>query len=639
MKKLSLYLFIGLVFTLTACSNPRSVTSPNGKLSLGVEQGDDGTFTYYFVAEGDSLIKNSLLGFISADDGAFPSADWDIVDLERKSQDTVWRPLWGKRALVEDRYNELIIKLINKNLKAGELDKLDIALRAYDDGIAFRYEVPRSSNQQEVTIARELTQFNFSDDYTAWFYNFENHNIGPEKLSETDGERYPVMTVKVNDRAFMSIHEAYLQTGMPMTLTSQQGETTFEVSSSPNQMGPGSESAWRVIFYGNTMGEIVDSHLLELLNPDPDPEADFSWVKPSVGLWDWRMNGAKVGYFTYSMSYPSWVKMVDFASENGLLYLILDANWYGPEFKTDSDPLVGDKASDVQRLIAYAKTKGVGIWLYLNDVGGRRYPIDQTLKQYGEWGAAGVKYGFMRADATEKVSRTQMITRLCAENKLLVNFHDKPVHPYGQMRTWPNALTREYCHAQLDGHHVFYPKTFVTSVFVNMVAGPLDMNNGMFDLRQGHTDRVDESQPVPSTLVSEAARTAIVFSGATIIPDIPEFYNKYPSLLRFISAQNKVWRESKTLSGEIGEHIVMMRETDEHYLVGAAINEAGGELEIPLSFLPKGRFRAELTTDGPGAHYLTNRECLEVESLDVDADLSLKVRLAPGGGACLLIKK
>ena len=83
---------------------------------------------------------------------------------------------------------------------------------------------------------------------------------------------------------------------------------------------------------------------------------------------------------------------------------------------------------------------------------------------------------------------TQKITALCAKNHLLVDFHDGPVHPYGQMRTWPNAVTREFCHAQLDGHNVFSPKTFVTSVFVNMISGPIDMNNGMFDLRQGKTN-------------------------------------------------------------------------------------------------------------------------------------------------------
>lgn len=119
----------------------------------------------------------------------------------------------------------------------------------------------------------------------------------------------------------------------------------------------------------------------------------------------------------------------------------------------------------------------------------------------------------MNGTPEEKNHWTQKITRLCAENKLLVDFHDGPVHPYGQMRTWPNAVTREFCHAQLDAHRVFEPKTFVTTVFVNMLAGPVDMNNGMFDLRQGPTTRIDESQPVPSTLVSETARTLITFPG------------------------------------------------------------------------------------------------------------------------------
>ena len=173
--------------------------------------------------------------------------------------------------------------------------------------------------------------------------------------------------------------------------------------------------------------------------------------------------------------------------------LVLDANWYGPEFEQGSDPVKGDKARDVRKLIQYGKQKGVGIWLYLNDVGGRNYPLEETLKQYGAWGAAGVKYGFMAGDGEEKNTRTKSITEMCARYKLLVDFHDYPVHPYGQMRTWPNAVTREYCKAQLDGHEIFYPKTFVTSVFVNMIAGPIDMNNGMFDLRQGKTTRSDNN--------------------------------------------------------------------------------------------------------------------------------------------------
>ena len=207
------------------------------------------------------------------------------------------------------------------------------------------------------------------------------------------------------------------------------------------------------------------------------------------------------------------------------------------------------------------------------------------------------------------------------------------------MRTWPNAVTREYCQAQLDAHRVFEPKTFVTSVFVNMLAGPLDMNNGMFDLRQGPTTRVDENQPVPSTVVSEAARTLITFSGVTILPDIPEMYRKYPELLAFLSAQQMPWKESRTLMGEIGSYIVMMRETDKDYLIGAVTNEEPRSLSIPLSFLPEGVYTVQLMLDGDDAHYLTNRESYQVETREVKSGDSLSVKLAAGGGACLRIQK
>lgn len=391
-------------------------------------------------------------------------------------------------------------------------------------------------------------------------------------------------------------------------------------------------------FVGRTPGAMVDSHLIELLNPDPT--GDFSWVKPGVAVWDWRIDGAQWEGFTYGMNYPSWVRMIDFAAEQHIPYLVLDANWYGPEHEAESNPISGDKSSDVKRIIQYGKEKGVGVWLYLNDVGGRRYPIEETLSQYASWGAAGIKYGFMSGTPREKNLWTQKITALCAQNRLLVDFHDGPVHPYGQMRTWPNAVTREYCQAQLDAHRVFQPKTFVTSVFVNMIAGPIDMNNGMFDLRQGHTTRVDESQPVPSTLVSEAARTLIVFSGATVIPDIPEFYRKYPPLLEFISAQQMPWLESRTLCGKIGEYIAMMRETKEAYLVGVATNEEGRTLDLPMDFLEKGtEYEAVVVEDGDDAHYLHNREQLKVRRQQVSVDSVVQVKLAPGGGCCLLIRK
>ncbi|TPG71856.1 glycoside hydrolase family 97 protein [Hymenobacter nivis] len=615
MKINILLLLAGWLGAAVACAKPApsaarasplpTLTSPDKKLRVQLQYDPAGTITYSFVANAKTLLKDGKLGLKLAAAATAPV-------VSRRSVATVWKPVWGKRAMVPDQYNELTL-----NLKAYK-----ILVRAYNDGIAFRYDYPADQ------AVKELTTFVFAGNYTAWYYNGENHNIGPEKLADCDSTRLPVMTVKADDAAYLALHEAALTSGEPLILRSRKGETRFAIASKLT-------TSWKVVLYGPTPGALVDSHLLELLNPAPTQ--DFSWVKPGVALWDWRINGARVAGFNYEMSLPSWKRMVDFAAAHQLPYFVLDADWYGPEFGKDSDPIKGGKVAQVHDIIAYGKSKGVGIWLYLNDVGGRNFDLGQTLKRYHDWGAVGIKYGFMSGTPTEKNVRTQLITELCAQHHLVCDFHDGPVHPYGQMRTFPNALTREYCKAQLDGHQQFGPNTFVTSVFVNMVAGPLDMGNGFASLSQA--GRVDNSSPVPSTLVSEAARTLIVFSGATIIPDIPENYENHPELLQFIAAQKMPWLNSQTVQGEIGEYIVMARQAqDRTWLVGAATNEQARELAIPLTFLGKGRYTATIVQDGAQADFRTQQESYAAATRPVTAADVIRVKLAPGGGACLTLK-
>ncbi len=614
------------------------LNSPDKQLSAVIEITDDKKLTYRLSYKGTPVLENSRLGYRFQNGEEFPNKEWKLVQEKYSKENNKWYPIWGKRAVVPEKYNQLQLLLKNEQNKNQATEQILFECRLYNEGLAFRYNIMEG---REVKANCELTQFKFASDPTAWFYNGERENYGPILVSNVNEIRPANVTLKVNDHIFLNIHEADLTEGDPLQLKSGKGEKSFEVASSPGTFGylkKGGKSAWRVIMVEETPGELTDSHLLELLNPEP--VGDFSWVKPGVAVWDWRINGAQWDGFSYAMDYPSWVRMVDFAAEQGFNYLVLDANWYGPEFAAESDPVTGEKAKDVKRLINYGKEKGVGIWLYLNDVGGRKYSIENTLKQYGDWGAAGVKYGFMNGSPEEKNLWTQKITKLCAENHLLVDFHDNPVHPYGQLRTWPNAVTREFCHAQLDAHRVFSPSTFCTSVFVNMVAGPLDMNNGMFDLRQGKTTRIDENQPVPATLAAEAARTLIVFSGVTILPDIPEYYRKYPSLLDFISAQKMPWKESRTLAGEIGEYIVMMRQNrDGKLLVGAATNEQARTILLPLDFLEKGKYVVEITEDGKDAHYLKNRETIAESLKIVTRKDTIQLNLAPGGGACLLFRK
>ena len=628
MKKYLLLLILALIPRAHgAAAGPFEVKSPDRSIVFSLDMDADGRIVYSLSKDKGQVLDWSATGF-AAGDGTEARALGLSADKRNIRVRQVWKPLWGKRTVVPDRYNGR-----DFTVTFAGLGEVTLQVRVYDDGAAFRFAgLPAG----EMT---ERTAFNFAGDYTAWFYNGERHNIGPEKLSESDGERLPLMTVKAAEDRFLAVHEAALAPeGWPMRLRSAAGSTAFEIIPELISTPSPFTSAWRVIMCADSPGGLVDSHLIELLNPEP--EGDFSWVRPGVALWDWRIDGAVWEDYHYGMNYDSWTRMIDFAAEQGFSHLVLDANWYGPEFSADSDPVKGDKARDVQRIIAYGRERGVGVWLYLNDVAGTRYPIEETLTQYEQWGAAGVKYGFMNGTPLEKNRKTQEITALCAKHHLLVDYHDYPVHPFGQMRTWPNAVTREYCKAQLDGHQIFQPKTFVTSVFVNMVAGPVDMNNGFMELHQGRTTRKDNNQEVPSTATGEIARTMITWSGATVIPDIPEYYRKYPVLLEFLSAEKQPWRESRTLAGEIGSYIVMMRRNaDGDYLVAAATDESGRTLTVPLSFLPKGSWTATVSTDAPGADFRTNREPTRSETLEVTRKSALTLPLAPGGGACVLIRK
>ena len=621
---------VSFLCKISAQSQVYEIKSPDKKICFSFKVDDDRKPVYKISVKGNSVIDWSETGYSDTQDG---TAD-RIQALMPKSKKPLkikeeWRPIWGKRQVVKDICTSWTIDLKTVN---GGVMTLDILV--YNDGVAFR------NSWLSQQTGYEHTNFNFADDYTAWYYNGERHNIGPEKLSDANGERLPLMTIKAADDLYLALHEADLpKEGWPMRLKSETGSAKFSVI--PEKIAcdlPLFMGAWRVLMVGKTPGDLVDSHLLELLNPEP--QDDFSWVRPGVYLWDWRIDGAVWEGYHYGMNYDSWTRMIDFAAEQGFQGLVLDANWYGPEFEKDSDPTKGDKARDVQRIIKYGKDEGVGVWLYLNDVAGTNYPIEETLAQYEEWGASGVKYGFMNGNPQEKNRKTQEITALCAKHHLMVDYHDYPVHPFGQMRTWPNAVTREYCKAQLDGRQIFQPKTFVTSAFVNMVAGPIDQNNGFLELHQGRTTRKDNNQEVPTTVTGEIARTMITWSGATVIPDIPEYYRKYPSLLEFLSAEKQPWQESITLAGEIGEYIVMARQNkDGEWLIGAATNEDEREIEIPLSFLGKGKFTATINTDADDTHYRTNRETFKTQAgISVTRKQTIKIRLAPGGGACILIK-
>lgn len=640
-------MLLGLLWMPLVGQAARLVCSPDGRLAcrLAVEDGAPG---YRVVLDGEALIDFSGLGISVVGH----SVEWLLGEGVVEAHDSVWSPVWGKRIEVRDRYNELRVPLSDSDGAFGVL----VVFRVYDEGVAFRYEL---TGLGALTVESDLSAFNFCEDATAWSYNGERANAGPELVSSVKGRRRLPMTLKMGTKRYVALAEADLDRFGWMDV--ERSELGLRAYVEPTEVSLPFSLPWRVVMVGSSPGDLVDSDLLENLNP-PCAIADASWVKPGLTLWDWRTWGytAPDG-FEYGLDMASWRRFIDFASVNEVPYLLLDANWYGPEHNTKSNPVVSrdhlveqlptgritrkpapaDWADpiDIPALITYAKARGVGIFLYINDQARVNYDFDETLATYRKWGAAGIKYGFMRAkNRLKKVNKTQEIISLCAKHELMCNFHDGPIPDYGHYRTWPNCTTREYCHAQADAKSSFTPRTFCTSVFVNMLAGPVDMNNGLFALNKAHENRPRIFQPIDSTIVGECARTLVAFSGQAIVLDAPEAFAAHPRLLGVLAAQKQPWLESRTLSGAIGEQITMMRRNESGWFIGSACNEAGATIEIALDFLPAGKtYEATLYRDTEETHFQQNKEAYAVESRLVSSADTISARLAPGGGFCMKI--
>lgn len=605
------------------------LTSPNGRIAVTVSDADQ-DILYAVAVDGRDLIAGSKLGLRLGD--AHSATATSLGAIRTRVEDSVWSPVYGKRNRVRNHFREGEFEL------AGL--PVSLVVRAYDDGVAFRYRI--AGGDSETTIRDEVTEFRFVRDLAWWSYRRERAPQSSTRATEIDGMiNYPLVA-KTPDGPVVALLEAHLRDYPWAVFTGEAGQPGFRIPlQQPVSVTPPFETPWRVMLIGDSYGHLIDSDLVANLNPKADRDA-FAWLKPGVSFWDWRAWGYQAeGGFTYDLDLPSWKRFIDLAAESGVPYLLLDADWYGPEFKEDSHPLTGGKSADVKAAIEYGRERGVGLILYLNHVAGKKYGVEEIIKAYADWGAKGIKYGFMSMqDPLEKVQWTHRIASLCAKNRLLVNFHDGPVPPTGEEVTLPNFVHREFCHAQSDAKRAFGPGGFIRMMHVNMLAGPIDMNNGMFDLVSSRADRPKVFVQVDSTILAEAARTLITYGGGvTVIPDAADSYRKHPELFRFISLQRQPWIDSRTLESDIDSHIVMMRRSGDVYLVGSATNEEARDLDIPLDFLPEGTaFQASLFEDAADSHFQKNRMAYRVSKRTVGTGDTIRAHLAPGSGHCIILE-
>ena len=293
----------------------------------------------------------------------------------------------------------------------------------------------------------------------------------------------------------------------------------------------------------------------------------------------------------------------------------MDAEWYGPERSADSDPITCIDGVDMAKICEYANSKGVGMWVYLNDIALKKYDLDRTFSTYQKWGVVGIKHGFLNGGSQAKNEFSHEVVRKCAEYHIMYNLHE-PNKPTGVRRTLPNYMTREYTNGMLDGpgRPASTPTQLCTFPVVHNLAGPVDRSCGMFDLDASIT-REKVHRHLPTTVASQTAQCLIFPTGVLTIPDHPDAYKRKSDLFEFIRMLPMTWDETRVPEMEIGNFVTIARRSGQQWFVGSLANEAGRKLESEARFL---RTRHHLRCDslrGRCRRRLPNdRECVPKRS-------------------------
>ena len=647
------------------------VASPDGRNQVAVEI-REGRLTWALVRDRRPLILPSLLGFELRGAPALRE-NLRIADTTRRSHDEWWTQPWGEVARVREHYNELAVGVEET---AAPDRRFTLRVRAFDDGIGFRYELPQQSGVDSVVIADELTEFNLADDSRAWWIpsNWPRmdrsemlYSSGP--VGVLDSVQTPLTMESQDGRTFVVIHEANLVDYARMFLKKERTETNrLRAALAPLADGvkvrgrTPLETPWRTVQVADRATDLAPSLLGLKLNP-PSRIAKTDWIKPMkyVGIW-WGMHigtmtwgsGPKHGATTENTK-----RYIDFAAANGFGGVLVEGwnvGWDG-DWIQNRDAFSFTKSYpdyDLPGLAAYAKQKGVRIIVHNETSGGiQNYErqIDSAFALYHSLGLDAIKSGYVADNTSEghshysqfMVRHYRKVIEKAAEHGIMLNVHE-PMHDTGERRTWPNMLSREgsrgmeYNAWSGDGGNP--PEHETILFFTRLLSGPMDYTPGIFDILIESADsgpRRPYQPRVRTTLAKQLALYVVLYSPLQMAADLPENYVGKPAF-QFIRDVAVDWDTTRVIEGKIGDYVVVARRErgGQTWFLGAITDEQGRTFDVPLSFLPRGRrYVAEIYADGPKAHWLDNPLPVAISSRPVTSATRLRVALAPGGGQAI----
>jgi len=628
LSKQLLCLFIGVVVSLVfnSCNSLSDIfdtVSPNTDFSFTLKLNESSSPVYSVQYKGKEVIQPSLLGLEI--DSNMVQAGLAIKELETKSVSANWKPVYGEKNQYPDNYTESLYEL------TGYEKPIRLRVRAYNEGVAFRYEFPDVSSP--MTINSELTEFTVPATSSVWASQRAQSEIMEMGVSEIEEIVERPLLIQPEENLFLAIGEAALVDFARMKLSRKAGGTLVASLEGEAVMNTSFSTPWRFVMAGETPGQILENNYLLLNLNEPNKLGDTSWIRPGKVIRE------------VTLTTRGGMACVDFAVKHNLEYIEFDAGWYGNEYDDASDATtitVDPKRSkgplDLLAVIEYAKSKGIGVILYVNRRALEKQ-LDEILPLLSSWGVSGIKYGFVNVGPQEWTSWLHDAVRKAANYKLMIDVHDE-YRPTGYSRTYPNFMTQE----GIRGDEESPTNSMVLkTLFTRMVAGAGDHTNCYF------ASRVDETM---GSHASQLAKSVIIYSpwqflywydrpkgsrpgdeGAggskSFIQEVPE--------LAFFDALPTVWDDTKVIEGYPGKFATIARKSGDDWFVGVLNGEESRTFVVPLAFLDQGaKYKATIYSDDASVATITKVKIEEQEVSDKDI---LKFDVKKSNGLAIHVRK
>ena len=659
MKKGSILLF----FIMTVCmamAKSYLVTSPNGRLKAQVEVGK--TLSYQLTWDDQLLVSPSTLS-LKTEAGHW-GVNSRLAQAKKSNHQGSFQAFAYKKAVVTDNYNQLLLRF---------KDGFSVVFRMYDEGMAYRFI---SNTQKELKIEDEEVSLHFAKDWDAFIpyvrdsgnredqlqNSFEN-TYKHTKLSKlrTDRILFSPFVVEADNGVKVAVAESdvenypglfFLGDGQSPSLTGvsapypkkqvqggyhklqliAKGREPYLTKSYKGQAFP-----WRIFCVATEDAQLLDNDMVYHLAA-PNRIGDTSWIKPGKVAWEWWNNwGVYNVDFKTGINTETYKYYIDFASRNGIEYVILDEGW-AVNLKADLFQIIPE--IDLKGIIDYANSKNVGIILWAGYYAFER-DMERVCKHFSEMGAKGFKIDFINRDDAASVDFHYRAAAMAAKYKMMVDFHGT-YKPTGLNRTYPNVVNFEGVYgleqnmwATAAKHD--QPLYDVTVPFTRMLAGPMDYTQGAMLNGTKKTYHPSDVAPMSQgTRVHQLAEYVIFLSPLNMLCDSPMNYEANPECTEFIAKIPTVWDETIPLKSVIGEYVAVARRHGSTWYVGAITNWTPRDLTLDLAPLKVGGRTATAFVDGVNADKFA--QDYKKKTLQIPENGQLPIHLAPGGGFALEIR-